>query len=971
MIRFAGIIASIMGSMRLSGSQSTCIRLLVATLLATFVLPAAIADDAINKSIELFEKQVRPTLIEQCIRCHGSEKQQGGLRLDTREGWSKGGDSGPPIVPGEPDKSLLLSAIRYENPDLEMPPRGKLPERTIKAIETWVEMGAVDPRTSMIDSPSKTQSGGTTVQQGRSFWSFQPVRKPAVPQVVNEAWPNSDIDRFVLARLEESGLTPVPDAQPRTLIRRLYYDLTGLPPTPEQIDEFLNDRSPTAYADLIDRLLDSHHFGERWGRHWLDVVRFAESSGGGRTLLLPNAWRYRDYVIDAFNADVPYDQFVTEQIAGDLLECDDWQQRRRNLIATAFLLLGPTNYEMQDKDILEMDVVDEQLDTMGKAFLGMTIGCARCHDHKFDPIPTRDYYAMAGILKSTQSLIHSNVSKWNSVGLPLPPDEEETFTSYDEKLAAVKLDLANAKKRWIDAGGKPEISTDSKSIDPQTLPGIVIDNPSAELTGKWIESTSIPGFVGEHYIHDATEDKGQKSVVYRPRLDASGSYEVRVSYSPGTNRSTRVPVHVYHNGGEQIIRVDQKQKPSIDDAFVSLGVFEFDPTREPRVVVSNEGTEDGVVIADAVVFLQPASSTSPLPAASPPQLESFKKEVDHLTRKVKSLEKTAPTRPLAMSTIDVEETGDIHLAIRGVTHQKGPLTQRGVMQVASWEKFPVIPSQQSGRKELADWIASEHNPLTARVMVNRIWYWLVGRGIVTSVDNFGSTGQPPTHPELLDHLASSFAEQRWSTKNLIREIVLSHVYRLSSQPDAVSEQIDPENRLLWRMNRKRLRAEDIRDSLQLVGGTLDFEYGGPNIKEGTTSEYGYEFDSTRRSVYVPVFRNRLPEIFEVFDFADPNIQRGKRNSSTVASQALLMMNHPLVIQQARLAAKKLLENSASDTDARIRHAYLQVLGRPASEQEQAVAVDLIASAGDDGVEHVRWAMLYQVLFQCIDFRYLD
>ena len=796
------------------------------------------------------------------------------------------------------------------------------------------------------------------------------MHKPAVPPVINKKWPSSDIDRFVLARLEAAGLTPVRDAPRRTLVRRLYYDLIGLPPTPQQIDEFLHDRSPTAYADLIDRLLDSHHFGERWGRHWLDVVRFAQSSGGGRTLLLPDAWRYRDYVIDSFNDDVPYDRFVREQIAGDLLECDDWQQRRRNLIATAFLLLGPTNYEMQDKDILEMDVVDEQLDTMGKAFLGMTIGCARCHDHKFDPIPTRDYYAMAGILKSTQSLVHSNVSSWNTAHLPLPPSEEETFTSYDKKLAIVKRDLADATRRWIEAGGKPDKKPDSKSIDPQTLRGIVIDNPSAEVTGKWIESTSNPGFVGEHYIHDATENKGQKSVVYRPQLEASGPYEVRLSYSAGSNRSTRVPVHVYHSGGEQVIRVDQKRKPGIDDAFVSLGVFEFDPTGDPRVVVSNEGTEDGVVIADAVIFLMPTHSSSST-AACPSQREKLKQEVDSLTRKVKSLEKSAPTRPLAMSTIDAENTGDIPLAIRGVTHQRGPLIQRGVMRVAAQDPFPVIPTGQSGRIELADWIASEHNPLTARVIVNRVWYWLTGRGIVTSVDNFGSMGESPTNPQLLDHLASSFVEQGWSPKKLIRDIVLSRVYQLSSESDASSARIDPENRLFWRMNRKRLRAEDIRDSLQSFAGTLDFEYGGPNIKDGTTSEYGYEFDSTRRSVYVPVFRNRLPEIFEVFDFADPNIQRGNRTSSTVASQALLMMNHPLVIRQARLASSNLLENSVSDTRARIHQAYLQVLGRPASDQELAVAVDLIASAGDDGADPTGWAMLYQVLFQCIDFRFLD
>ncbi len=628
------------GSMRFSAAQPTCLRSLVTILFVTLALPVTIADDTADKAMELFEKQVRPTLINQCIRCHGAEKQQGGLRLDTREAWAKGGDSGTPIVAGDPDRSLLLSAIRYEHPDLEMPPRGKLPEHTIAAFEAWVKMGAIDPRTSKTPSSTKTLSVVPSVEQAPSLWSFQPVQKPAVPPVVRKEWPRSDIDRFVLAKLEASGLAPVRDAPRRTLVRRLYFDLIGLPPTPQQIDEFLQDRSPTAYADLIDRLLDSHHFGERWGRHWLDVVRFAQSSGGGRTLLLPDAWRYRDYVIDSFNDDVPFDQFVTEQIAGDLLEYDDWRQRRRNLIATAFLLLGPTNYEMQDKDILEMDVVDEQLDTMGKAFLGMTIGCARCHDHKFDPIPTRDYYAMAGILKSTQSLVHSNVSSWNTADLPLPPDEEEAFASYDKKLATVERDLADATRRWIEAGGKPEKKPDSRSIDPQTLRGIVVDNPSAEVTGEWIESTSIAGFVGANYLHDATEKKGQKSVVYRPQLDASGSYEVRLSYSAGANRSSCVPVHVYHSGGEQIIRVDQKRKPNFDNAFVSLGVFEFDRTGEPRVVVSNEGTEDGVVIADAVIFLKPTSHDSSSAAAHPSQPETLKKEVDRLTRKLKSLEKS-------------------------------------------------------------------------------------------------------------------------------------------------------------------------------------------------------------------------------------------------------------------------------------------------------------------------------------------
>jgi cytochrome c553 len=943
------------------------------------------ADDAADDAatLELFEKHVRPTLIEQCVRCHGPDKQQGGLRLDSREGWANGGDSGPAIIAGQAD-SLLLQAIGYDDSNLEMPPRGKLPEQTIRAFETWVASGAADPRTPEAAEPSMKQIQAPSVQQGRSFWSFQPVVRPAVPAVNNDSWCNSDIDRFVLARLEQERLSPGQDADPYVLLRRLYYDLIGLPPTPAQIEQFRSDRSPAAYEEWVNRLLDSHHFGERWGRHWLDVVRYAESSGGGRTLLLPDAWRYRDYVIDALNDDVPYDRFVMEQIAGDLLECRDWNQQRRGLIATAFLLLGPTNYEMQDKDILEMDVVDEQLDTMGKAFLGMTIGCARCHDHKFDPIPARDYYAMAGIFKSTASLIHSNVSAWNTAELPLPPEEAAAVELHEEQLAAAKAELAQATKRWIEAGGKAKKKqTGSQSIDPQTLAGVVVDDGAAERIGEWTESTSVARFVGEHYIHDGTEKKGEKSVIYRPELPESGRYEVRLSYSASSNRSTNVPVHVHHTDGETVVRVNQKQAPTIDDAFVSLGVFQFDVANEPRVVVSSEGSEDGVVIADAIVFLASGkitrttkartteAKTKVATAKDASRLRELKQAVDRLAKQVKMLEQSAPSRPVAMATKDDQETGDIHVAIRGLVHQPGPITPRGVIEVASWGPFQAIPSGQSGRKQLAEWLADERNPLTARVIVNRVWYWLIGRGIVPTVDNFGSMGQLPTHPELLDHLASSFTQHGWSIKQLIRQIVLSRVYQLSSRSELAAATVDPSNKLLWRMNRRRLRAEDIRDSLLLVSGSLDLAYGGSNIKEGTKSEYGYRFDSTRRSVYLPVFRNTLPEIFEVFDFADPNIQGGKRTSSTVASQALLMMNHPFVIQHCERAASNLLATSTSSIVERIGHAYLQVLGRAATEQELAVAIDLVGSTGQDGSDPIRWAMLYQVLFQCLDFRYLD
>ncbi len=952
------------------------IRYLAVFLVFSIVRPAS-ADEV--ASLELFEQHVRPMLLDHCIRCHGPKKQQAGLRLDSRDALLKGGDSGPAIKPGDPDVSLLVEAIRYENIELEMPPRGRLPERTIAAIEEWIRLGAHDPRTSTHSEVPDSLS--PSVEDGRSFWSFQPIKDPAVPSVNDSDWPLSDIDRFILARLEQQQLSPVADADPESLIRRVYYDLTGLPPTPAQVRLFVNEQAGDAYAKLVDRLLDSPHFGERWGRHWLDVVRYAESSGGGRTLLFPDAWRYRDYVIDSFNDDVPYDRFISQQIAGDLMEHGDWQDKRSNLTATAFLLLGPTNYELQDKDILEMDIVDEQLDTIGKALMGMTIGCARCHDHKFDPIPTNDYYAMAGILKSTKAVIHSNVSAWNTVDLPLPPDEEAALTAAEAKIKNAKRRLAIATKAWEQAGGQKQQSKGPESISIASLPGIVVDDDEAQRRGDWRDSTSNPGFVGSQYIHDETKDKGSKQVIFRAKLPSAGEYEVRVSHTAGSNRSTRVPVYIHHADGESLVRVNQRQRGKIDDVFTTLGVFRFDPGKDPRVVVSNEGTEDGVVIADAVVFLpkdapgrqrqtekddKNADST-----ATKEELALLKNSVDELKAELVALEESAPKRPVAMACADEEDPGDIHLAIRGVVHNQGPLISRGVLQVASAKEFPVIAPQQSGRLELADWITSPAHPLTSRVMANRVWYWLMGRGLVPTVDNFGSTGQLPTHPLLLDHLAHSFMDRGWSVKKLVRQIVLSRVYRLSTSADAANTSIDPGNRLFWCMNRKRLRAEDIRDTLLFVGGSLDLTRGGPTIKEGTMIEYGYPFTSSRRSVYVPVFRNTLPELFEVFDFADPNIQQGQRTNSTIASQALLLMNHPFVIEQAELAAGQMPTELQLDTVAGVQHAYDQVLGRRPTKEESAVAVGFIDSPGKAPNRLARWAMLYQTLFECVDFRYLN
>jgi len=1108
------------------------------------------AEDAERRARELFETHVRPTFLEHCLGCHGPKKQQGGLRLDSSSWVQAGGDSGEVVVGGDPDESILMQAIRYDDPALEMPPRGKLPEATITAFEEWIALGAVDPRSD--PDPTDGTSEGVVppnVEEGRSFWSFQDVEKPAPPEVQNTQWPRTAIDRFVLAKLESQQISPAADAERLTLLRRVFYDLVGLPPTPAQIEAFMSDDSVDAYEKLLDRLLDSHQFGERWGRHWLDVVRFAQSSGGGRTLLFPDAWRYRDYVIESFNNDVPYDQFITEQIAGDQLSADDWQDRRRQLVATAFLLLGPTNFEQQDKDVLEMDVVDEQLDTIGKSLLGMTIGCARCHDHKFDPIPAVDYYAMAGILKSTKAMIHSNVSTWNTMELPVAPEEEAVIREREQVISQLQQQVAQAKQALIAAGGKPASATvpNSKSISASSIEGIVIDDSDAELTGAWKSSSSTPVYVDAGYLHDEGTAKGEKEVVYRPELEESGAYEVRVSYSAQGNRASKVPVHVHHDGGESVVYINQRKKPEINGTFTSLGVYRFSANSDVRIVISNASSDDGVVIADAVVLLATSQGVLPTPdqvdkpenipfivpdpkalpgivvddtqavlvgqwqhsVHTPPfvgqsyihdqkelkgeksatftpdlphdgqyevrvahnsnvrranhvpitirhadgttlvhidegepapidklfrslgkfrfhagrsgsvtiettgtdgkyvivdavqflpmQGERSNQEVEQeqqqrrkeLQAKLTALEtelqqaqRQVPSRPVAMVTVDDQDAGDIPLAIRGVVHNQGPIVPRGVMQVASQTPRPSIAPGESGRRELAAWIASPENPLTARVMVNRVWHWLMGRGIVKSVDNFGSMGDTPSHPELLDYLAASFVENGWSTKQLIRQIMLSRVYQLSTLDSPSGIDQDPQNTLWWRMNRKRLDAEQIRDTLLLIAGNLDTSVGGPNLDPGTKSEYGYVFQSTRRSVYVPVFRNSLPEIFEVFDFADPNIQVGKRSASTIASQALLLMNHPLVIDSMQRAAERLTAGAEQSLPALIQQAYLEVVGRPPSPSELNIAIEFLDSVVEDQKLPAssdtfppqvidRWAMLYQSLVQCVDFRYLD
>ncbi len=673
--------------------------------------------------------------------------------------------------------------------------------------------GPVNERAADLDS---------RVQEARAagrFWSFVKPRRPSVPTVENDAWPDTDVDRFILARLESEGLAPAEDVDRSTLIRRLYFDLLGLPPSPEVIASFVADPSPRALQKKVDGLLASPRFGERWGRHWLDVARFAESSGGGRSLMFKNAWRYRDYVINAFNNDKPYSEFILEQIAGDLIPAHDAVDRDENLVATGYLVLGPTNYELQDKELLRMEVIDEQIDTMGRTFLGLSIGCARCHDHKFDPIPTTDYYALAGIFGSTRTLTPGNVSGYVERELAVTAEHRRALDDHSRAVAQIEQEL--------------------KPVEKMLKTGDTSNAATAEL-------------------------------------------EARAA------------------------RLKSELKQLAKDA--------------------------------------------PVPA------------------------------PRTMSVEDVDAPQDGHVHLAGAVRRLGPRVRRGFLTALSSDALkatPKIASDQSGRLELARWLSSLRNPLTARVIVNRIWHHLHGTGLVRTTDDFGSSGESPSHPELLDYLALRFLEDdEGSIKRLVRHIVLSRTYRLSTSPRQPASSKDPENRWLSHAHRKPLDAESLRDAMLAVSGRLDHSVGGLTIRKFSQYDLGYEFDTERRSVYVPAFRNATLDLFEVFDAANPNIVMGQRPKSTLATQALFLMNSPFVIEEARAAAQKLLretERSGVDlNDAeRIHRAYLYALGREPTPKEHEMSLRHVAELRGQDDDIAAWAGLYQALFASVDFRHLN
>ncbi|MCC7420289.1 MAG: DUF1553 domain-containing protein [Planctomycetaceae bacterium] len=942
------------------------------------------AAPADREGIEYFETHIRPLLVKRCYECHSAEAKElkGGLALDTRSGWAAGGDSGPAIVPGKPDESHLIAAVRYQS--FEMPPKGRLPEAEIALLVKWVERGAPDPRDGT--TPAKAEAAtAIDFDKARQFWAFQLPEARRAPAVQNADWPADDLDRHILARLEDRGLQPSPDADRATWLRRVTQDLTGLPPRPVDLEDFLADSRADATARVVDRLLASPEFGVHWGRHWLDVARYADSNGSDFNATFFNAWRYRNYVIDAFNDDKPYVDFVREQIAGDLLPAATDEQRERQLVATSFLMVGAKMLSERDKSKLTMDVVDEQIDTVGKAFLGMTLGCARCHDHKFDPIPTEDYYALAGIFRSTVTLEGESqqyVSTWVETPLAIPPELAEKLSQHK----VVRDELAGkvaASKKALKA------AQDELARLNMASTGVVVDDAAATFVGQWKASKSSSQYVGAGYRHDEKSGKGEKSVCWTPDIPEAGEYEVQIAFAAGNGRDTAVPVVVRHADGESDFKIDQTRTPAIDKLFHPLGKFRFEKGKAGSVTLSNAGTTE-YVIADAVRFVAVAGNSGQAPEATASEVAERERlnklvaehgaDVKKLEAEMKTLDQRGPKPPTAMAAREAREIGDCAICIRGEVSRPGKKVDRGFLRVMSDRGSLIERKTESGRRELADWIARPDHPLTARVMVNRIWQNMLGEGLVRSVDNFGHLGETPSHPELLETLAVQFVESGWSVKSLVRRIALSRTYGQSSQFNPRAFEIDADNRLLWRAHRKRVPAESLRDAILLVSGQLDSRPAGSPVEglgllaidNSKQDASGRKADSALRSVYLPIIRNELPSFLTVFDFADPDVVTGRRPVTNVPAQSLFLLNSPFVKQQARTTAVRLLAETEDDS-AVVDRAYPAILARAPSDKERERILAYLAEVidGQSSRRTDAWTQVIQSLFASTEFRLLD
>jgi len=892
-------------------------------------LPARAAD-LTKQQADFFESRIRPILADNCYGCHSIEqgKSKGGLTLDTRDGWMHGGEDGQVIAPGNPDKSMLIVAVGYVDKDLQMPPKDKkLSDDDIAALTQWVKMGAPDPRTKA----GASKLTGLT-DKARAHWAFQPITKPAVPDVKNKAWCATVVDQFILAKLEEHNMIPSPQASRETLIRRAYYDLTGLPPSPTEVAAFVTDRDPNAYAKVVDQLLASPHYGERWGRHWLDTARYADTKGDTNKRDLDyrytDAWTYRDYVIDSFNQDKPYNQFIVEQLAADKLP--EAQQDKTKLAALGFLTVGQ---RFQNAN----DVINDRIDVISKGFLGLTVTCARCHDHKFDPIPTTDYYALHGVFASTiEPLEKPIIRQPNPVEFADFQQKTKVLEDEDNKIYfdAISKSLAEFHGNisgYLTAlsrrpGGKKNASAEMiKAFRDQLQKGNL--DPEFLQAFQYRVRRYDPVFAPLRFFMEADESDFATHVrnldSFISRQANTNPLVVAAFKNAPPPASIDDVIAIYTKLFTSVV---PQTKAYIDAcaAAVTGPPQGFDPATVELIEAPFK-----VMAASEITtpkLLQFASSLPP----------KFVRTFRFNFAKINDLELTHPGAPArAMIVADAPKPQDSRVFIRGQAEVKGDIVPRHSPEILAMGGKPKPFTDGSGRLELARDIASPTNPLTARVMVNRVWMYHFGEGIVPTPDNLGTQSEAPSHPELLDYLANYFIQSGWSLKKLHRLIMLSRVYQESSETIPAYEQIDSENRFLWRANIRRLDFESLRDSLLVFSGRLDPAIGGKPVNL-TDEPYSY-----RRSVYGYIDRGRLPELMSLFDFSDPDMPNSRRSSTIVPQQALFLMNSPMAIEVSRdIVARPDFTWATNDTQ-RVVQLYHIIFQRPPHAAEIQLGLQFV------------------------------
>ncbi len=897
---------------------------------------------------EFFETKVRPVLVEHCYKCHsaGAEKIKGGLTLDTRDGWMKGGDSGPTILPGKPDESLFIKAIRYTDRDLAMPPSDKkLPDNLIADLVQWVRMGAPDPRT---EATSAKAMYAADMEKARQHWAYKPVVKPPVPEsrIANDESRNP-IDAFILEKLTAKNLSPSPRADKVTLLRRATFDLHGLPPSEKEVNDFLDDSSPNAFEKVIDRLLASPRYGERWGRHWLDLAKYGETKGrndNGRDMRYLWAWTYRDWVIRSLNEDLPYDQFLLRQIAADKLNLDD----KRELAALGFLTLGNRFGNNAN------DIIDDRIDLIGKATMGLTLACARCHDHKFDPVPTKDYYSLHGIFASTRE---------PSEGPPLiEPKETPSYRDFKQQLAAKEAALAafqDKVERDIAADwrgkigeylvalndwskGQKDVSFD-RFMQKRTLqPGRArawndyLKNRINRHHAVWTPWAAFAALPDAEFATKGRE-LAAKFAANDDKSKPLNEHVAKLFTTPPANlaqvaaRYEQLLARVAKDWDSQMASHEARVKSATGSGTT--------PPDAPKGFPDNDLEDIREIVATSKGPINLTEQTVRNFIQNDNQLRGQQNALIRAVNDVKANHPGSPAR--AHVLFDVEKPKDSFVMVKGNPGNKGPVVPRQAPEIIAGSARKPF-KDGSGRLEFAQIIASKDNPLTARVLVNRVWQHHFGEGFVPTPDDFGLRSEPPTHPELLDYLAARFVEDGWSLKKLHKLMMLSATWQQSSDDNPRFAQIDPGNKLYWQMNRRRLDFETLRDTILYIGGRLELEpMGGPGVMLDA------EPYPTRRSVYAYIDRNRLPSMFQAFDFVNPDLTTGKRNETIVPQQALFMMNSPLVIEQARNLTLRADFKAKVKAEDRIQLLYKLIYQRDPSEIETKLALDYIR--GEYGV----------------------